>query len=82
MLVKAVKISQNVAIISLLVDFAYFLTGFVKFDLQYAFCFCTNQFFLLLRVYLSTDIKKFSNYFTLEQFFQILSNVKNLTLDL
>lgn len=42
MLVRAGKISQNVAIIGLLVDFAYFLTDFVKFDLQYALCFCTK----------------------------------------
>jgi len=39
MLVRAGKISQNVAI---LVNFAYFLTDFVKFDLQYALCFCTK----------------------------------------
>lgn len=40
--VTAGKISQNVAIIGLLVDFAYFLTDFVKFDLKYALCFCTK----------------------------------------
>jgi len=36
MLVRAGKISQNIAIFGLLVDFDYFLTDFVKFDLQYA----------------------------------------------
>jgi len=33
--VRAGKISQNVAIVGLLVDFSYFLTDFVKFDLWF-----------------------------------------------